>query len=137
MPDTNTAPQIWLEETLIRFQGLAGTVHYQRDADLHLVAAGNIPPKILGIVRHVAHGKGMAGHAQTTRAPVQTCNLQTDTSGNINPAAREVGGHAAIALPVFDADDAVRAVVGLTFSYDGEVPPDDQAQLIAHAARLP
>jgi len=59
----------------------------QRGDDLYLTAAHNIPPHVVQIVAHVPHGKGMAGVAQVRKAPVQTCNLQTDASGTIKPGA--------------------------------------------------
>ena len=55
----------------------------------------------------------MAGVAQVRKEPVQTCNLQTDETGNIKPGAKAVNAQAAIALPVFDSALAVRAVVGI------------------------
>src|SRR5207302_926847 len=73
----------------------AGTVHVQRGDDLYLTAAHNIPPHVVQIVAHVPHGKGMAGVAQVKKAPVQTCNLQTDASGTIKPGAKAVDAQAA------------------------------------------
>lgn len=126
----------WLEELLARHAGVAGTVHLDDGGDLRLAAAVNIPPRLVDIVRSVPHGKGMAGLAQTERRSVQTCNLQTDTSGPFNPAAREAGGAAAVAIPVVVADH-VAAVVGLTFDFEGELDDGFLAQLEADAASLP
>ncbi len=126
--------QRWLDGFLARHDGVAGTVHVQVDGDLELTAAANIPPRLLEIVRHVPHGKGMAGAAQVAQRPVQTCNLQTD-DGPFNPAAREAGGAAAVAIPVV-VDDTVRAVVGITFAHEGELPDELIAQLETEAAAL-
>ncbi|HSJ91436.1 MAG TPA: GAF domain-containing protein [Ilumatobacter sp.] len=126
----------WLGGLLARHGGVAGTVHLDDGGDLELVAAVNIPPHLEQIVRRVPHGKGMAGLAQTERRPVQTCNLQTDTDGPFNPAAREAGGAAAVAIPLIVAD-RVAAVVGLTFEFEGQIGAELLAQLEAEVASLP
>lgn len=129
--------QQWLEAFIGSQGGLAGTVHRALGSDLHLTAALNIPPPVLAAVQVVAHGKGMAGLAQVQGRPVQTCNLQDDDSGRIRPMAKLVGGHAAIALPIKTADGYVRAVVGITFAFDGEIGGDAERNLAASAASLP
>jgi L-methionine (R)-S-oxide reductase len=102
MYEENQIHQQWLESLIAQLGAMAGTVHVQRGEDLYLTAAHNIPPKVVQIVAHVPHGKGMAGVAQVKKGPVQTCNLQTDETGNIKPGAKAVAAQKAIALPVFD-----------------------------------
>lgn len=136
MSPTDPATQAWLESLLGRFEAVAGTVHHDRAGELHLTAAHNIPAPVVERMRVVPQGKGMAGLAQTRREPVQTCNLQQDDTGRIMPMAKLVGGQAAVAIPVLDAG-AVRAVVGLTFAYEGDVPPDDVARMRDAAATVP
>ena len=128
--------QAWLEAYLAHHHGVAGTVHVERDGDLVMTAACNIPPRLAEIVRHVARGKGMAGAAQIERRSVQTCNLQIDDGGPIMPAAREAGGAAAVAIPVF-AGEEVFGVVGITFRFEGELDADLLSALEADAAGLP
>ncbi|HEV2805987.1 MAG TPA: GAF domain-containing protein [Chthoniobacterales bacterium] len=135
--ETNQAQQDWLERFITEHGGAAGTVHVQRDEDLYLTAAHNIPPPVIAIVARVPHGKGMAGLAQVKKAPVQTCNLQTDATGNIKPGAKAVDAQAAIALPVFDTAGAVRAVVGIAWSKEDEIEPDREQTLMKRAAELP
>ena len=129
--------QRWLETFLAQQGGTAGTVHRERGGDLYLVAAQNIPDKVLEIVSHVPKGKGMAGQAQVQRKPVQTCNLQTDASGNINPMAKLVGGKAAVALPSLTVEGAVRAVVGIAFAREGEILAAEEQALMQAVATLP
>jgi len=117
--------------------GMAGTVHVQRGGDLYLTAAHKIPPDVIVIVAHVPHGKGMAGVAQVRKEPVQTCNLQTDETGNIKPGAKAVNAQAAIALPVFDDAGAVRAVVGIAWSHEAEIGAAEQQTMMKLAAALP
>ena len=133
----NPAHQEFLESLLDRLGGVAGTVHEQRGDDLYLTAARNIPPPVVAIVARVAHGKGMAGIAQVTKQPVQTCNLKTDESGAIKPGAKAVDAQAAIALPVLRDDGEVRAVVGIAWSDERQLGPDLEQSMMQLAAGLP
>ena len=137
MYEKNHVQQEWLEAFIAAQDGIAGTVHVQRGEDLYLAAAHNIPPKVIAIVAHVPHGKGMAGVAQVKKQPVQTCNLQTDETGNIKPGAKAVDAQAAIALPVLDEVGAVRAVVGIAWSKEGEIGPAKEQAMMKLAAALP
>jgi len=128
--------QSWLDAFLAAHAGVAGTVHVERDGDLILTAARNIPPRLEQIVAHVAHGKGMAGAAQVERRTVQTCNLQAPGDAPINPAAREAGGAAAAAIPVIDGGEVI-AVVGITFLHEGELSADFVEQLEREVVGLP
>ena len=135
--ETNEVQQQWLESIVAKLNAIAGTVHVQRGDDLYLTAAHNIPPHVVTIVAHVPHGKGMAGVAQVKKQPVQTCNLQTDDTGNIKPGAKAVDAQAAIALPVLDETGSVRAVVGIAWSKEGEIGEDEEKALMKLAAALP
>jgi L-methionine (R)-S-oxide reductase len=137
MYETNVRQQAWLEGLIAQVGGAAGTVHEQRGEDLYLTAAHNIPPKVAAIVAHVPHGKGMAGVAQVRRGPVQTCNLQTDDSGNIKPGAKAVDAQKAVALPVLDSSGQVRAIVGLAWMEEGEIDAAEEQKLMTLAAALP
>ena len=137
MYERDQAQQDWLESLIAELGGVAGTVHVQRGEDLYLVAAHNIPPKVAEIVTHVPRGKGMAGIAQVQKKPVQTCNLQTDETGNVRAGAKAVDAQAAIALPVFDGSGAVRAVVGIAWSQEREIESDEERVMMELAASLP
>jgi L-methionine (R)-S-oxide reductase len=137
MNERNQAQQDWLESLIAELHGAAGTVHVQQGEDLYLAAAHNIPPPVVAIVARVPHGKGMAGMAQVKKMPVQTCNLQTDETGNIKPGAKAVDAQAAIALPVLDGSGAVRAVVGIAWSQEREIQPDEERAMMELAATLP
>lgn len=135
--ETNQVQQQWLESVVAQVGAVAGTVHVQRGEDLYLTAAHNIPPHVIAIVAHVPHGKGMAGVAQVKKQPVQTCNLQTDETGNIKPGAKAVNAQAAIALPVLDEAGTVLAVVGIAWNKEGEIGQDEEQSLMKLAAALP
>jgi len=129
--------QTWLAAFLTEYRGVAGTVHVERGGDLYLTAAQNIPTPVITTVAHVARGKGMAGLAQINKAPIQTCNLQTDDTGRIKPGAKAVSAQSAVALPVLDAEGGIVAIVGVAFAEEGEVPPERVAQLLRGAAGVP
>ena len=137
MYERNEAQQQWLEQLVAGVGGVAGTVHVQRGVDLYLTAAHNIPPHVVAIVAHVPHGKGMAGVAQVKKAPVQTCNLQTDDSGTIKPGAKAVDAQAALAVPVLDDAGGVRAVVGIAWSGEGEIASARENEIMRMALALP
>jgi L-methionine (R)-S-oxide reductase len=137
MYEQNQAQQKWLESFIAQHDGIAGTVHVQRGEDLYLTAAHNIPPSVVAIVTHVPQGKGMAGLAQVKKEPVQTCNLQTDETGNVKPGAKAVDAQAAIALPVLNRAGTVRAVVGIAWSKEGEIGPAEEHAMMKLAAALP
>jgi hypothetical protein len=137
-PDTYSptpAHQKWLEQFLQEFGAVAGSVHEQRGDDLYLTAALNLPPPVIAAVAFVPHGKGMAGLAQVRRAPVQTCNLQTDESEAVKPGAKAVNARAGIAVPVLSPDGDVLAVVGAAWMVEGEIAPE-RAETITQAASL-
>lgn len=126
--------QAWLETATREGEATAGTVHRVADGVLRLTASVNIPPVVRDLVATIPHGKGMAGLAWSRDAPVETCDLQTDETGDVRPGAKAVDAHAAVALPVHDAAGAVRAVVG--FAYHDEREPD-LARLASIASALP
>src|ERR1700689_1911584 len=105
----------WLRDLLARHKAVAGTLHVVRGDLLAIAGAINIPPKVQEITAQIPLGKGMAGLAWQHDKPIQTCNLQEDTSGAVKPGAKAVGAQAAVALPVHASDGTVRAVVGLAW----------------------
>lgn len=127
----------WLTELLNAHGAVAGTVHLRCGDELELVAAVNIPDKVVEIVRRVPRGKGMAGLALERNAPVLTCDLQTDTSGDVRPGARAVDAQAAVALPVRDEMGEVRATVGLAFAEDRVLAAEELDRLGKAAQALP
>jgi len=87
----------------------SGTIHFLgADGNLHLAAASaGIPDQVLALIREIPVGKGMAGLAVERRAPVDACNLQTDTSGDVRPGARATGLAGSIVVPIFDGETVV------------------------------
>ncbi len=134
--------QPWLERFVEQEGAIAGTVHLRRrqaegDDALELTAAVRIPPPVIEATRTIPKGKGMAGLAWERDRPVQTCNLQTDATGDVRPGARAVDARAAVAIPVRDAHGQLRAVVGIAFLGERELTPSELARLEMTAAALP
>jgi hypothetical protein len=127
----------WLRGLLGRHGAVAGTVHVVAGDLLHLTAAVNIPPKVQEITATIPNGKGMAGLAWQRAQPVQTCDLQTDATGDVRPGAKAVDAKAAVALPLTGGDGAIRAVVGLAWMDDRVLAPDVLAAIAADASSLP
>jgi hypothetical protein len=126
-----------LRELLARHGAIAGTVHVVDGETLAIAAAINIPPPVIAATTTIPRGKGMAGIAWERDAPIQTCNLQDDASGNVRPGAKAVDAKAAVALPVPGADGATRAIVGLAWMDDRVLADDVVAAITRDAAGLP
>lgn len=107
--------QAWLEAALKTLGATSGTVHRVEGDLLRLTAAVNIPESVLAVTQRIPKGKGMAGLAWQRGEPVQTCDLQADVTGDVQPGAKAVEAQEAIAIPVGD-----RAVVG--FAFPGPAP---------------
>lgn len=135
--DRNETDLSWLSGLLHDHGGAAGTVHRVNSGGvLELCASKNIPPKVQELTRAIPRGKGMAGLAWERKAPVSTCNLADDRSGDVRPGARAVQAQAAVALPVFDGD-TVRAVVGIAYAGERTLSEAELEQLLAAASSLP
>lgn len=94
------------------FAADSGTVHFLgRDGQLHLAAASaGMPEAVLAIIRTIPVGKGMAGLAVERGEPVNACNIQTDTSGDVRPGAKATGLVGSVVVPIFEGDKVVGAL---------------------------
>ncbi len=92
-----------LADIVRHFAADSGTVHrLGSDGDLHLAASSRgMPEVVLEKIRTIPVGKGMAGLAVERRAPVDACNIQTDTSGDVRPGALATGMSGSIVVPMF------------------------------------
>ena len=110
------SPQDWLERFLKEHGGIAGSVHLLSDDELVMRASVNLPPPVVRATERIPKGKGMAGLAWERNSCVATCNLKTDTSGDVRPGAKAVDATAALAIPVRDTQGVVNGVVGIAFA---------------------
>lgn len=101
-----------LARVVAQFNADSGTIHFvEADGQLHLAAVTpGMPDVVMAAIRVIPVGKGMAGLAVERRAPVDACNIQTDTSGDVRPGARATGLNGAIVVPIFDGEDVVGAL---------------------------
>jgi GAF domain-containing protein len=101
-----------LARVLAKLGADSGTIHMLGDDGvLHLRAASaGIPQAVLDTIQRVPVGKGMAGLAVERRQPVDACNIQTDTSGDVRPGARATGLQGSIVVPMLRGDAAVGAL---------------------------
>ena len=139
MSEESAVPQqAWLERFIKKHGGVAGSVHLRAGPDeLALSATVNIPEPVRTIVARVPRGKGMAGLVLERNAAISSCNIQSDSSGQVRPGARAVDAAAAVALPVHNRAGEVRAVFGIAFADERTLSDDDLAALTDAAASLP
>ncbi|MDZ4695313.1 MAG: GAF domain-containing protein [Deltaproteobacteria bacterium] len=131
------ALEIWLKQYIADNGGVAGTVHVRQGEDLQLGAAVNIPPIVVQKVQRVPRGKGMAGLALERDAPVQTCNLKEDATGDVRPGAKAVNANAAAAIPIHDPAGHVRGIVGIAFMQEREIDAEEMERLKKAAENAP
>jgi GAF domain-containing protein len=129
-------PDAALDAILRHFRADSGTIHLLRgDGLLHLISArGGFPESVLNAIRTIPPGKGMAGLAFERRKPVDSCNIQADTTGDVRPGARATGMGGAIVVPMFRGDEVIGA---LGIASQGERTFDEaDASLLMAASRL-
>jgi hypothetical protein len=129
--------ETWLRSFLTEHGAVAGTVHLLEGDVLKLVAAVNIPPPVVKVTETIPKGKGMAGLAWERDDVVATCNLKSDTTGDVRPGAKAVDAQAALAIPVHSASGSLRAVVGLAFLGEREFSEQQLRGFREAAASLP
>ena len=96
----------FLDNVVAAFDCTTGTLHRYDPVDKHLklVASRRIPEVLMPVIQSIPVGKGIAGAAAERRAPVEICNLQTDTSGVAKPGAKQTQVQGSLAVPVLDGD---------------------------------
>jgi L-methionine (R)-S-oxide reductase len=119
------------------FAADTGTFHLLgEDGMLHLKAlSGNFPPPVLAIIQKIPVGKGMAGLAVARGEPVDACNIQTDTSGDVRPGAKATGMEGAIVVPAFEGARVVGAL-GIANRGERSFSEEEKAALIEAARAL-
>jgi hypothetical protein len=127
----------WLKAFIAKHGGVAGTIHAVAGEVLALRAAVNIPPPVVAVTQSIPSGKGMAGLAWERDAPVHTCNLKSDATGDVRPGAKAVDANAAVALPVHGEGGAVRGVVGIAWMGERDITEGELAALSGEAEAAP
>lgn len=119
------------------FSADSGTIHFLgEDGHLHLSAATpGMPENVLAIIQTIPVGKGMAGLAVERGQPVNACNLQTDTSGDVRPGAKATGLAGSIVVPIFEGSAAVGAL-GVANRSERAFNDDEIARLLEEGRKL-
>ncbi len=118
---TMTVAESKLREAMDEFNCQTGTVHRAEGQWLHLVCQAGVPDFLIEKISRIPFGKGIAGVAAETRAPVELCNLQQDLGGVAKEDARKTGVSGSLAVPVFSVDGETvigTLGVGKTEPYD-------------------
>jgi signal transduction protein with GAF and PtsI domain len=126
----------FLKRVMVAFDAQVGTVHWF-DAStrrLRLAVQYGLPPELLPVVAEIPAGKGMAGLAVERREPVETCNLQSDTSGDVRPGARLTRMQGSISMPIFRGEEIV-GVLGVAKSVE-HVFTDEEKQALNAAGGI-
>jgi L-methionine (R)-S-oxide reductase len=121
-----------LARILEQFDADSGTIHLLGDDGvLHLKAASpGIPAFVLETVREVPVGKGMAGLAVERKQPVNACNIQTDTTGDVRPGAKATGLQGSVVVPILRGDAAIGAL-GIANHRERTFTDDETSLLLA------
>ena len=131
------ATEAWLRSFLSNHGGIAGTVHFLEGDLLKLSSSVNIPPPVVKVTEIIPKGKGMAGLAWERDEVIATCNLKTDSTGDVRPGAKAVDAQAALAIPVRGASGGLRAVVGIAFMGERNFSAQELQAFEVAAASLP
>jgi L-methionine (R)-S-oxide reductase len=126
-----------LLEAVDHLAAQSGTIHLKLPGQkvLRLGASHGIPPAVQAIVEIVPWGKGMAGLAAECAQPVDACNIQTNTSGDVRPGARATGVAGAIVVPVMLGADVV-GTLGVGCVLERTFDADETAWLLQHGRAL-
>jgi putative methionine-R-sulfoxide reductase with GAF domain len=128
--------QTQLEGILGRFAADTGTIHLIEDGVLILKAHAGVPPPVVQIVARVPVGKGMAGLAAERNEPVSTCNIQTDSGGDVKAGARQTGVGGAIVVPIRDGTGHAVGALGIGVHHEHTYSAAEIARLLEEAAHL-
>jgi len=126
-----------LQRIVKSFEADSGTIHFLKHYGmLHLAAASaGMPEPVLAIIRTIPVGKGMAGLAVERAQPVDACNIQTDTSGDVRPGAKATGLAGSIVVPIFDGETVVGAL-GIANRAERVFTADEISRLMDEGRRL-
>ena len=118
-----------LRQTMAEFGCQTGTLHRAEGAWLHLVAMAGVPEFLFEKISLIPFGKGIAGVAAETKAPVELCNLQQDLGGVAKEDARKTGVSGSLAVPILSDDGMVLGTLGVGKTEPYEFSEAEKARL--------
>lgn len=104
-----------LEEATRSLGAISSSWHQREGTELTLIAAYGLPASLIPEIEKIPCGKGMAGQAWCRRVPISTCDLQNDRHAPVEAGARQLPLRDAFAIPLFQTDGAIAAVIGFAF----------------------
>ncbi len=93
-----------LKEVMDEFGCQTGTLHRADGELLEIVSHAGVPDFLIEKIAQIPFGKGIAGVAAESGAPVELCNLQEDLGGVAKEDARGTGASGSLAVPIFSPD---------------------------------
>ncbi|HEX5791425.1 MAG TPA: GAF domain-containing protein [Luteolibacter sp.] len=133
---------IWtqrLQAILAEFDCQTGTLHRcpPDGPELELVCHIGVPEGLLPKITTIPFGKGIAGAAAATRAPVELCNLQQDLGGVAKPDARQTKVCGSLAVPVLEPQNGrVIGTLGIGKIIPHDFSVEEKACLTRHAEAI-
>lgn len=130
---------LFLGNVLQLFSCETGTIHRTTSdgENLEMLAQIGVPEQLLPIIANIPFGKGIAGAAAATKAPVQLCNLQKDLGGVAKEGARSTGVCGSLAVPILSENgQQVLGVIGIGKHVPYDFSPEEEAALYTQAADL-
>ena len=115
----------------------SGALHMLReDGMLHLKANGpGMPDFVLDKIRVIPVGKGMAGLCVERNEPVSSCNIQTDTTGDVRGGAKPTGLQGSIVVPIRNSTTTV-GTLGIATMKERTFTEEEINELLEYAAIL-
>lgn len=129
--------QLVLHTVVSAYQCDTGTLHFLEPKTnlLEVKAHLGIPDFLVPKLSVIPIGKGMAGIAAERRAPVEMCNLQTDSSGVARPSAKETKVEGSIAVPLLFKDN-LYGVIGIGKRVPYDFSPSEIKELVQIAEAI-
>jgi L-methionine (R)-S-oxide reductase len=110
----------------------SGSIHkLGEDGNLHLKASGpGMPDVVLDKIRVIPVGKGMAGMCVERNDVVYSCNIQQDSSENVQPGAKQSGLQGSIVLPIRAAAKEAVGALGVASKKERTFTEAETAELM-------
>lgn len=125
-----------LEAIISRFAADTGTIHLVEDGVLILKAHEGVPTQVLEIIARIPIGKGMAGLAAERNAPVLSCNIQYDGTGDVQAGAKYTGAGGAVVVPIRDGGGNAVGTLGIGVYREHDYGEAEVVRLLEEATRL-
>jgi L-methionine (R)-S-oxide reductase len=129
---TSASDKERLDLAIKHFGCESGTVHRISDDGsclLFSAASDGMPPVVLEKIQSIPVGKGMAGLCYERNEAIDTCNLQTDTSGDVQPGAKATGLHGTVVAPIRNTDGKPVGTFGIGTTKDRTFIPEEVAEI--------